>query len=249
MEKKLATAYTESTWDAMQDGLELILRLFSGPRTLAQLAAEVRSDPAQVESALRRLVRVGLVRTDGKTFEAVASAVHQDRREGMVTSLTRYILPWLTRVARDPSAGFWEQIDVDLTPEEQENTWTNTAMPLFYRLNDLSLDPGPDARVYTAVLVTTSDVPSHRDPADRVLETVKRAARQRATPEAAGRAVLGQFDGLFGAEKLERAKQELRQAIEQYRAREVRQGHPRYTVVLGFFERHGSITEGGGDVV
>lgn len=248
MEKPVANVGTEAAWDAMQDGMELILRLFGRSRTVAELAAESHLPTEQVEGAVRRLVRVGLVKNEGGRFEAVARAVHQVRQEGIVTSLTRYVLPWMTAVAREPGTGFWVQLDVALPPAKQEKLWVEKVLPLLHRLNDVSLEPVPESRLYTTVVVGTSDVPATKDPAERILETVRRAARQRATPEAAGRAVLAQFDGLFGVGTVEKAQELVRQAVEEFRTHEVPEGRAGYTLVLGFFVRDRSRTGGGDDV-
>jgi hypothetical protein len=247
MEKPVATAYTESAWDALQDGTELVLRLFAGPATAADLAAATHEDQARVEAKLRRLAKVELVRQAGESWEVVARHVHQTRQEGMVTFLTRYVLPSLTRAAREPGDVFWAQLDLCLTPDEQvalrQDLWG-----LSEELNELSLQAADDLVACTAVVVGTSDVPNTTDPAEKMLETVRRAARQRATPEAADRAVLRQFDGLFGRASVPNAERVVRTAGERLLARECPPGkRATYTMLLGFFVRERSRAVGGND--
>ena len=246
MKKPVATAYTETAWDALQDGIELVLRLFTRPQTAAELSASTGEEPSAVERKLRRLAKAGLVREVEDRWEVVARLVHQTRQEGMVTSLTRYLLPSLTRAARESGVGYWAQLDLDLTQEEQASLRAGPIQALGEELNELSLRPGEDTVAGTAVMVGTSDVPRETEPAERMMETVRRAARQRATPEAAGRAVLTQFDGLFGKETLPEAEQAVRAAVERLRPRESRAGErAKYTLLLGFFVRERARTAGG----
>jgi DNA-binding transcriptional ArsR family regulator len=246
MNKPVATAYTEAAWDALQDGTELVLRLFNGPQTAAELSTATGEDPSVVERKLRRLAKAGLVRQAEDRWEVVARLVHQTRQEGMVTSLTRYLLPSLTRAAREPGLGYWAQLDLNLSPDEQATLRAGPIQALGEELNELSLRPADDAVAGTAVMVGTSDVPRVTEPAERMLETVRRAARQRATPEAAGRAVLTQFDGLFGRKTLPEAEQAVRAAVERLRPRECRAGErATYTLLLGFFVRERARAAGG----
>lgn len=247
MKKPVATAYTETAWDALQDGMELVLRLFAGPASVADLAAATHDEPARVEAKLRRLAKAGLVQQVDERWEAVARHVHQTRQEGMVTSLTRYVLPSLTKAAREPGSVFWQQLDLCLTPDEQvalrADLWG-----LSEELNELSLRAADDRVACTAVVVGTSDVPRVTDPAEKMLETVRRAARQRATAEAADRAVLRQFDGLFGKASIPSAEQAVRKAGERLRGRECPEGQrATYTLLLGFFVRERTRASGGED--
>lgn len=248
MEKPVATAYTEAAWDALQDGMEFVLRLFSGPKTTAELAAVTHEDPSLVARKLARMTKVGLLRQLDDRWEPVAHFVHQVRQEGMVTSLTRYVLPSLTRAARESEAGYWAQLDLDLAPEEQVGLRAGLVKDLNDELYRLSLDPsGEEQVVGTSVIVGTSDVPGSIDPTERLFETVRRAARQRATPDSSGRAVLNQLDGLFGIEAISAAEEAVRAAVERLRPRESRAGErAKYTMLLGFFAR-GSLRVRGGD--
>lgn len=245
MEKPVAKVGTEAAWDALQDGMELLLRLFSGPRTTAELAAATRDEPAQVERKLARLVKTGLVKKADERWEVVARHVHQVRQEGMVTSLTRYVLPSLTRAAREPGGAFWVQLDLCLSHEEQASLRTSV-LAMNEELNELSLQAADDQVACTAVVAGTSDVPRTTDPAEKILETVRRAARQRVTPETADRAALWQFDGLFGRASVPDAEQVVRAAAERLRARECPAGErATYTLLLGFFVRERSRASGG----
>lgn len=164
-----------------------------------------------------------------------------------MTSLTRYVLPSLTRAAREPGAAFWQQLDLCLTPDEQaalrRDLWA-----LSEELNEISLQASDDAVACTAVVVGTSDVPKTSDPAEKALETVRRAARQRATPEAADRALVRQFDALFGRASVPSAEQTMRTVSERLRSRECPAGQrATYTLLLGFFVREQSCASGGDD--
>jgi hypothetical protein len=247
MNKPVATAYTETAWDALQDGMELVLRLFSEPLSTADLAAATGEPANLVERKLARLEKTRLLRRVGGRWEVVAQHVHQTRQEGMVTSLTRYVLPSLTRAAREPGAGYLEQIDLCLAPEDQvklrENLWR-----LSEDLNEISLRTAEARVACCAVVVGTSDVPLTTDPAEKMLESVRRAARQRATPEAADRAVLRQFDGLFGTELVPEAEQVVRAAADGLRVRACQsEQRPTYTLLLGFFVRGRTRAVGGDD--
>lgn len=248
MKKPLATAYTESSWDALQDGLELVLRVFSGPRSTEELAAETRDEPAQVERTLARLAVAGIIRKVDGRWEAVARHVHGTRQEGMVTFLTRYVLPSLMKAAQVPGAGFWTQMDLHLGLDEQASmrsrVWT-----VNQELNELSLQEADEPVACTAVWVGTSDVPKMTDPMEKAMETVRRTARQRLTPEAAERAVLWQFFGSFGRASVPHAEQLVKAEEERLRARECRADQPAtYTLLFGFFVRDRLRASGGEDV-
>ncbi len=247
MTKPVATVASEASWDALQDGLELVLRLFSTPRTTAELVAATHEPANEVERKLARLAKAGLVQKEDERWAVVARHLHQVRQEGMVTFLTRYVLPSMVRAAREEEGGWWTQVDLDLTPEEQASL-RSSVWSQVQELNELSLQEADDQVACTAVWTGTSDVPRTTDAAEKMVETVRRAARQRVTPGSADRAVLWQFDGLFGRAELPNAERVMKQALEQLREKEPPAGRKAtYTLLLGFFVRGRSRASGGND--
>ncbi len=232
----VAQVRTETAYDALQDGLSLVLRLLDGPRDLAALAGA--GDRARAQALLGRLVRAGLVREAGGRYEAVANLVHQTRQEGMVTFLSRYVLPLLTRLVREPGEGFVAQLDLDLDPEAQAGLRGGIVQALVEELNALSDEPAEKKAPCTAVVIGTSDVPpASGEASERLLETVRRAARQRATPASRDRAVLTQYDALFGADAARRAEAAVRRAADRLAAARATGQRPGYTIVIGFCVR------------
>lgn len=226
---------SESAYDAMQEGMPFVVRLVSEPATFEELhAIEPELPRAQVEKRLNRLVRNGLIREEGGRFEAVAQVVHQVRQEGIITSLSRYILPMFTDLVSDPGKGFVQQLDLHLPIADQEALRQGVIQDLVNGLRDLSEDPAPDRKPYIAVIVGTSDVPGQMDQGERLIETVRRSARQRATPSQANRAVLTQIDGYFGSAAGLQAESLFRQLGERLTADRPIGVRANYTLALAF---------------
>lgn len=240
MSTTVAEVRSETAYDALQDGLPLLLRVLSGTHTVDELARAEHAEPVLVEKHLGRLVRAGLLRKDNGSYEAVASAIRQTRQEGMVTFLSRYFLPLVTRIVQEEEGqgGFAVQLDLVLSPEEQEALREGAVHQMQMDLAGISEEPATEHVPCTAVVVGTSDVPAGSDPGERLLETVRRCAKQRSTPGFSGRAVLTQLDGLYGVGSVEKAEERVRRAAEAFSARRPAVGQkPSYTLVLGFCAR------------
>lgn len=236
---------SETAYDALQDGLPLVLRLLSDPLPAAALA-QPGEELAAVTRKLERLVRAGLIRKDGERYTAVARLVHQTRQEGMVTFLSRYVLPMFTRLMREPGQGFVTQLELALGPDEQSALRGGVVQELVEELNRLSDEPAApgEAKVAcTAVVLGTSDVPPQGEAGERLLETVRRCARERATPGRSERAVLTQYDALFGVATVERAEAAVRSLASRLAAERAagagtgRNERPGYTLAIGFCVR------------
>src|SRR5262249_55953669 len=157
--------------------------------TVEELARAEKTPAGAVEKQLGRLVRAGLLRAEDGSYEAVATAIRQTRQEGMVTFLSRYFLPLLTSMAEEPGQGFVVQMDLSLPAGEQAGLRDGAIQSLLMELAAISDEPSDEHVPCTAVVVGTSDVPGVMEPGDRLLETTRRAARQRSTPDQRERAV------------------------------------------------------------
>lgn len=229
---------TESAYDAMQEGMPFVVRLVSEPATFEELhAIEPELPRAQVEQRLKRLVRNGLIREEGNRFEAVAQVVRQVRQEGIITSLSRYILPTLTDIVSEPGKGFVQQLDLHLPVPDQVALRQGVIHDLAMGLKDLSDEPAAKTKPCIAVIVGTSDVPGPMDPGERLLETVLRSARQRAIPSQADRAVLTQIDGYFGTAAILQAESLFRQLAERLASEQPTGVRANYTLALAFSAR------------
>lgn len=238
MNPTVADVRSETAYDALQDGLPVLLRVLSGTRTVEALAQAEKTPAGAVEKQLGRLVRAGLLRSEGGAYEAVATAIRQTRQEGMVTFLSRYFLPLLTRVAEEPGDGFVVQLDLSLEPGEQATLRDGVVHDMLMELAAISDEPADEHVPCTAVVVGTSDVPGAMEPGDRLLETMRRTARQRSTPDQRERAVLTQLDGLYGLGSVARAEERVRKVAETFAARQAQgNNRPSYTLVLGFCAR------------
>lgn len=233
---------TESAYDAMQEGMPFVVRLVSEPATFEELhAIEPELPRAQVEQRLKRLVRNGLVREDGNRYEAVAQMVHQVRQEGIITSLSRYILPMVTNLVRAPGGVFVTQLDLELPHEEQEQLRSGLVQDAVLELDRLSSEPGEKRILNTFVVVGTSDVPPRGDDGERLLETVRRSARQRSIASAAKRAVLMQQEGYFADHACTKAEQVVRSLADRLMAfKSTDAAKANYTLALAFGPREGT---------
>jgi len=194
----IAKFQSETDWDVIAGEAPLLARVTSSPATLeelAEVAGEV--DLVKVRRRVARLERAGVVVMKADRFEAAARTIESDRQEGMLTSISRYILPYVAGLAHDPSIGFVTQIDLDFDETEQRAFCSAGEQDLRDALDDLSSRPGTGARLHTLVLIGTSDVPSEMPGKDRLLETLKRCGRQRAMSSLADRAVLRTHTALF----------------------------------------------------
>lgn len=228
---------SETAYDALQDGLPLVLRLLAGPATIDALATG--ADRAQVEATLGRLQRAGIVKSEAGRWSAAASMVQQTRQEGMVTFLSRYVVPQLVRLAGAPDDGFVAQLELALPVDAQRALRGGPVQALLDALNDLSDEPGAERALGTLVVLGTSDVPRLADPAERLLETARRTARQRSSPSDRDRALLTQFDALFPVAALPRVRAAVSAAAARLGPVATASSATTYTLVLGLTFRDG----------
>lgn len=236
MGPEVAEFRSETAYDALQEGLSLVVRVLSEPAGIDELAAEETSaDRATVEKRLRRLERAGILKLEGGKWQSVARMVVSSRQEGMVTFLSRYMLPSFVQLVREPNQGFVVQLDLVLDENEQKALRGGLVQDLLNDLNALSDEPGEMRKPGTLVVVGTSDVPPAADVEDdRILEAVRRCARQRTQPAVAERAVLTFYGALYAANKLDRAEALVRRAAEKLAERVAQGRKPNYTLVIGF---------------
>jgi len=235
---------SETVYDALIDGWSLVLRVLAQPCTLQELAAHEGLDAAVVEKRLVPIERAGIIRRAGDRFEAVASAIYTPRLEGMVSGLSRYVLPLVTQVVEKRGDTLALQLDLDLQPAEQEALRSGLVQDLLNDLHAITDEPAARRATYTAVIVGSSDVPPAGEAGERALETVRRCARQRSDPERASRAVLTYFDGLIGFEHVERAEAAVRRAASRLEHRVVHERKPAYTIFVAFGRRDAGQGEG-----
>lgn len=233
----VARIRSETGWDALSDAYPIIVRLLSGPATLEELAVVAGEiDLVSVRRRLARLIREGVVvQRDGR-FESTVGLIDTDQQEGMLTSLSRYLLPVVMKLASDPSAGFVRQIDLDLDEGDQEALCLAGEQDLIEALNEASEVPAPTKWPYALVVIGTSMVPPPAPPEERLVETLKRCAQQRSTPELAARSMLRRYTASFGDPSAAEAL--VRRAAE--RASVGRPGK-RFTAVYAFCPLNGDV--------
>ncbi|WP_373046497.1 hypothetical protein [Vulgatibacter sp.] len=235
MASEVAEFRSETAYDALQDGLSLVVRVLSEPASVEELVLEGDADRATVEKRLRRLERAGILKVEDGRWQPVARMVVSSRQEGMVTFLSRYMLPSFVQLVREPNQGFIAQLDLVLDAEAQRGLRGGLVQELLKELNALSDVPGGPRRPGTLVVVGTSNVPA---PAaaedDRILETVRRCARQRTVASEAERAVLTFYSAMYAADRLGEAEALVRRALEKVASGQVEGRKPNYTLVIGF---------------
>lgn len=229
---------SELTYDALVDGWSLVRRVLAQPSTLQELAVAEGEDEAVVAKRLAPLVRGGVLRIEADRYHPVAANVHTTRLEGMVSGLSRYVLPLVTDLVQRPEHGFLVQLDLQLPATEQAGLRSGLVQQLLEELTSVSDEAAEEMRPYTAIIVGTSDVPPQAEAGDRCIETVRRCARQRSTPDAAARAVLTYYDALIGVANAGRAEEAVRRAAARMAERQVESGKkPNYTMVFAFGSR------------
>jgi len=230
MSASVANIHSETGWDALADELPMVVRVMSSPATLEELAEVVgERDLVRARRRAARLVREGVIVLRGDRYEAPARMIDTDRQEGMLTSISRYVLPHVMKLANDPTDGVAIQLDLDLDEAEQEALCVGWEKSLVDELNELSDRPAESKEPHTLIVYGTSDVPPAGPPSERMIETLRRCARQRSTPELASRALLIRYDAHIGHPA--EAMKIVRRAAARMDAKAP--GH-RYTLVYGF---------------
>lgn len=239
MSVSFAQMRTESAYDALLEGMPILLTVMKGPRTADELVADGVLDSTAGEKQLVRLTRAGLLRKNGARYEAIADVIEQTRQEGIITSISHHVLPLVTRLASDEGTGFAVQLDLDVPPAEQASLWSGRILPLLQAVDEVSRDAGADAVPCMALAIGTSDVPAGLSGGDRLIETVRRAARQRSTPGEADRAILVEYHGLFAPDRVVEAEALVRSAAGDLGGRAVRDDgkRPAYAMALVFCAR------------
>ena len=242
MSERLLTIGSETAYDALTDSLDAVVRLFSSPCTLAEVAkAQGTDDLAALEKKLDQLTRSGVLRKSGDRYEAAGPLLHAARQESVIGVVTRLILPSTFR-AMQQEHGFAVQIDLQLSHDEQRSLRTTFLTPLNERLNELSDEPGDDKVLCTLVAMGTSDAPGPGEFEERIIETVRRAGRQRSIPADADRAFLIQANGYFAPAAKQRAEALIRSMAQELKSAHSSRpggGKPNYTIALGFSTRVG----------
>lgn len=229
MSSSVAHIHSETGWDALTGELPLVVRVMSSPATLEEIADVIgEPDLVKVRRRIAKLVREGVIVQRDDRFEAPARIIESVRQEGLLTSFGLHLMPTVTRLANDPGCGIALQLDLDLDEAAQEALCAGWEKELVDELNELSDRPAPSKRPYTLVVFGTSDVPPQAPPSERLIETLKRCARQRSGKDAK-RAMLMSYEAHFGhgveAEAL------VRKAAAKV---EAKGPGSRYTLVYGF---------------
>lgn len=236
---------SESAYDALQDSREIVVRLLSRPASLDELVAvDPTQNPVEVDKRLKRLIRTGLVQQNGERFEALAQIMQQTRQEGIVSSLSRYILPLFTNVVQQPEGTFVAQLDLHLSVEAQASLRQGPIQDVVVALDRLTTELQSETKPCVFAVVGTSDVPPPGDdPGDRLLETIRRAARQRSIPDVAQRAVLTQQEAYFDVGVIPRAEALVRELAKSLDGRRANGAKPNYTLAFAFGP-HSGMEEG-----
>lgn len=229
MSTSVANIHSETGWDALAGELPIVVRVMSSPATLEELAEVVgEPDLVKVRRRIARLVREGVIVQRDDRYEAPARIIDSVRQEGLLTSFGLHLMPTVTRLANDPSCGIALQLDLDLDEAEQEALCAGWEKELVEELNELSDRPAPAKRPYTLVVVGTSDVPPPGPPSERLIETLKRCARQR-SGDGAKRAMLMSYEAHFGH------REEAEGLVRKAATRMERKGTgSSYTLIYGF---------------
>lgn len=232
---------SESAYDALRDGLPLVVRLLQGPLSREELASEPTVGALDLDRLLSRLERSGIVEREGELFRATGGWVQTERQEGMINALSQFFLPTLLRFATEPDAGLLLQLELPLSEAEQRTLWKDEVEVLLQELYDLSERPAVGTQALRLIVFGTSGVGAQEeDPFERAMQTLRRTARDRATEERKERVAFGLADGRYGEPEL------AFDALRRFAARLEEKGRqkadgPAYELVVGLMPPH---TEG-----
>jgi hypothetical protein len=197
----------ELAYDLLQDHFETVLELLDAPMPCAELVRRVGS------TATERLVRHGLLAIEGDSVRAVSNVYQQVRQEGMMTFLSRYVVPALTASlgeGSDSTAGLSSYF-LRLSREEMAGLRVGVVGELLGELGEVSDSPasGPTGRLTVLVVGTSHLVSGDASQGDLALLHLKHAAQQRSNPAEKTLAVLTQGDLLADAGRYDRARAHL----------------------------------------
>lgn len=234
MSASVANIMSETGWDALFDGLPLMVRVLAGPSTLEEVAeAAGERELVAVQKRMARLERAGIVERQGERYLARASLIASAAQEGLVTAISRHVLPNVMRLAEEPSSGIAELLDLTLDEEEQVSLRPGPIQALIEKLNSISEAPSASTDAYTLVVVGTSDVSPAGPLPERMIATLKACAKQRSTPAHAARTVLVSYHARFG--DAAGAEQAVRSTIRTLSARKSPGSDATsYSVLIGF---------------
>lgn len=243
MSTRVTEVRTETAYDALQDELQLFTCIQASSGKLEAIAASLgETDLPSVRRRIDRLIRAGLVRVEGDRYLPMGQLVRALRQDAMVSSLTRLVLPALSTMVAT-GEGLLYQLDLDLDPDAQRELRHGLVQELLERIDGLSLEPEERKKPYICLVIGTSDVPPPGEAEERAIETVRRAARQRATPSMAERAMLLQYDCFLGPEAAAKAEALVRGARDALLPRKAEGTRIPYTLILGFCRHQQKIGE------
>jgi hypothetical protein len=202
---------SEMAYDLVQDHLDTLLALLDGPLPRAEVVSQLGTSVA-----LDRLLAHGLIAAEGEQLRAVASVYHQLRQEGMMSFLSRYVLPGL-RATLDPGERRSSTLAVrplELAREEMVALRQGPVQQLFEELTAISEQAvqGSVARLSVLVVGTSHVAPEVMPAPESALTHLRQASIQRATPAERECALLSQVD--FLADK--RREAAARAALERF---------------------------------
>lgn len=224
---------SESAYDALRDGLPLVVRLLQGPLSRDELAGEGGLSDAELDRLLRRLERSGIVELADDRYRATAGRVQSRRQEGMITALSQFFLPALTRFAEDPDHGLLLHLDLTLGEEEQRGLRQGEVEGLLQELYELSERPATRTQALRLIVFGAPGVvgAAEADPFERAMQLLRRTARDRATDERKERTVFTFADGRFGEPEL--AFEALRRFADRLRPKGQAAGLSSFELVVG----------------
>jgi DNA-binding MarR family transcriptional regulator len=198
----------EVRYDLVQENFDLLLHLVDESLTALELAMRTGADPHAVEHCLKRLERRGLVvpSQDAGRWRAAGRHVFQERQEGVMDAMHRYILPAVTKslTAEDPEEASFAETRIELLPSQVGALNKAGVQSFVNELLTLSDQDDPGPRRHCQVVVAGCPLTPELAAADlpegtRVMGLIKQAAVHRARTETRNQAILLQVDMLLAA--------------------------------------------------
>lgn len=185
---------SEQAADAVLEAGSIFHRLSQSPCTLEDLA---RSYPhfssAELERHLRKLVRSGLVKKDGPTYEVATSFFYTYPQGTQMDFLSKLFIPVLLNLAMNSTEGLLLPMYLNLTPEEQEKVFETRVTRLFEELSVLADQADEESQDRIVFVAGTPTFSPEKEGLDQALEILRQAASDRATPHRRSHAILSYF--------------------------------------------------------
>lgn len=234
-----AVFHSEKAYDALLDAMPLAGRIIQSPCTEEELLREFSDlDRPSLVKMLSRLVRGDIVRKVGDKYEATSTFLYSYRQGTQLEAVSELFLPMVLGVAEDPGDGLLLHLELALSVEEQLDLFSGPVKGLLANLSALGDQPAKETHERCLFVLGTPDVPVPQTGLDRILEILRRSARDRVDPARRDRSILTFFQGRFATTQL--ATRAVLDFESQFASKKANTENMTYSLVVGLGRRPSS---------